>query len=75
MIIGISEKNNEGSIWRGTRLVISFIIKKQIFVHLFCCGDQFNNQYIDLTIKTKYLDDNNSGVKPKRFFTKTGIRC
>ena len=37
-------------------------------------GDRFYNWYINKKIKTKYLDDNGSGAKPKHFFTKTGIR-
>ena len=55
---------DEGSLWRGHIAVISLILTKQIFVHFYCHGVFFNKQYINKTIKTKYLDDNDSRVKP-----------
>ena len=62
--------SREGYLWRGNIAVISFIISKQILEHLFCHGDRFYNQYINTTIRTKYIDDNGTGVKPKQFFSK-----
>ena len=67
MIFGTFEKNHEGTIWRGTRAVISVIISKNIFVHFYLRGGRFYNQYINKQIKTKYLDDDGSGVKPNFF--------
>ena len=49
--------------------------KKQIFVHFYLHGDLFYNRYMNKTIKTKYLDNNGSRVKPGFFFAKTGIKC
>ena len=43
---------------------------KTIFVNFFCHEDWFYNQYINSTIRTKYLDENVTGVKPKQFFSK-----
>ena len=64
---------HEGARWRGPRTVIFFIVTKKIFLHIYHHGDRFYNQYINKTDKTKYLGDDGSGVKPKHFFTKTGI--
>ena len=65
IIFGPFEKYfHEGTLWRGPRAVIYFIISKQIFMHFYRYGYQFNNQYINKSIKTKYLDDDGSGVKP-----------
>ena len=62
MIFGPFEKSfHEGSLWRVPRAVISFILKKQIFLHLFHHGNWFYNRYINPTIKTKYLDDDGLG--------------
>ena len=47
-----------------------FILTKQIFVHFFCREYRFYNRYINSAIKTKYLDDDGSGVKPKHFSQK-----
>ena len=45
-------------------------------MHFFVMGISFINGYINSTIKTKYLDDGGSGVKPKRNSSKkTGIIC
>ena len=46
-------------------------------VHLFCLGYRFYNQCINSTIRTKYLDDNGTVVKPKELFSKvlTGKMC
>ena len=30
---------HEGSLWKGHRALVSFILKKQIFVHFFYHGD------------------------------------
>ena len=59
---------HEGTLWRGRMAVISFILTKQIFVYFYRHGDRFYSQYINKTIKTKYLDDDGSGVKPILFY-------
>ena len=64
-----------GALWRGLKVVIYFILAKQIFVHFYLHGDWFYNRYMNKTIKTKYLDNNGSRVKPGFFFAKTGIKC
>ena len=75
MIFGPFEKCfHEDTIWRGPRAVIYFILTKQIFLHFYCHGDRFYNQYTNKTGKTKDLDDDVTGVKPKHFI-KTGMRC
>ena len=64
-IFGTFEKNyHEGTLWRRPRAVISLILTKLIFVHFYHCGDRFYNRYINKTIKTKYIDDDGSGVEP-----------
>ena len=40
---------HEGTIWSGYIAVISFILTKQIFLHLFRHGDRFYNRYINKT--------------------------
>ena len=57
---------HEGSLWRGHRVLIYFIITF-CFVHLIRNGDRFYNWYINSKIRTKYLDDDGTGVKPKHF--------
>ena len=37
---------HEGILWRGHISVISFILTKQIFLHLYCHGDRFYDRYI-----------------------------
>ena len=59
-----------GSLQIEHRAVIYFIIKKQIFLHFFRHEDIFYNLYIYSTIRTKYLDDNGTGVKPNHFSQK-----
>ena len=56
---------HEGYICRGNKSVISFILKKKPFVNLFCPGGRFYNRYINTTIRTNYLDDDGTGMKPK----------
>ena len=70
----IWQKNYEGTLWRGPRAIVSFIFKKQIFLYFYRHGDRFYDRYINKIDKTKYLDDDGSGVKPKHFFIETGIR-
>ena len=75
MIFGLFEKwSLEGTLWRGPRAVISYILTKQIFVQFYRHGNWFYNWYINKTTEIKYLDDDGSGVKPKHFFAKTGIK-
>ena len=65
MVFGPFEKVlHEGTLWSGYRAVISFILTKQIFLHFFCHGNRFYNQYLNSVDKRKYLDDDGSGVKP-----------
>ena len=51
MIFGPFEKNYEGNLWRGHRAVISFILRRQRFLHFYRRGGWFYNQYIDKTDK------------------------
>ena len=75
MIFGPFEKKfHEGNLWSGYRAVISFIFTKTIFLHLFCHGGRFYNQYINTTDKKNYLDDDGSGLKPKHFLQRR-MRC
>ena len=55
MIFGPFEKFHEGTLWRGHGAVISFIIRKQIVLHLYCRGDRFYNRYINKTDKNVIL--------------------
>ena len=74
MIFGPFEKCfHGGTLWRGPRAVIYFILTKYIFLHFYHNRDQFYNRYINKTDKTKYIDGDGTGVKPKHF-TKTGMR-
>ena len=43
------KKSHEGTLWSGYRTIISFIIKKEISLHLFHHGDWFYNRYIHTT--------------------------
>ena len=45
----------EGILWSGYRAVISFILTKQIFLHLFCNGNRFYNRYLNLVDKKSIL--------------------
>ena len=52
MIFGpFGKKIHEGTLWRGHRSVISFILTKQIFLHFYHRGDRFYNWYINKTDK------------------------
>ena len=42
-------------------------------MHFIRHGDWFNKQYIKSEIRTKYLDEYGTGVKPKQSFTKEYI--
>ena len=68
------KKIHEGTLWSGYIAVISFILKKEIFLQFFRHGDQFYNQCINTTDKKKSLDDDGSEVKPK-YFLQRGMRC
>ena len=63
----------EGTLWRGHRAVIYFILKRQIFPHLYPHGDRFYNRNINKTGKKRYLDDDDTGEKPKHLL-QIGIR-
>ena len=67
----------EGYLWREHRSVISFIITRLIFLNFICPRDQFYNRYINSKISTTYLHDNGTGVKPRKFSSKssTGKIC
>ena len=39
-----------------------------MFVHFIHHGDRFYTRYINSTIRTKYLDDKGTGLKPKQIF-------
>ena len=64
---------HEGNLLRGTIALISFIITKKP-LHLYHHGNRFYNRYIYKTDKTKYLDDNVTGLKQKHS-TEIGMRC
>ena len=46
---------HEGALWRGNRLVISFILTKQIFLQYYRHGDRFYDLYINETDKKSIL--------------------
>ena len=73
MIFGPFEKKNEGTLWRGHRAAIYFILTKQIFLHFYLNGNQFYNQYINKIDKKMYLDDDDTGVKPKNLTRRNEI--
>ena len=52
------------TVWRAPRALISFSLYKHIFLNFCCHGDWFYNRDINKATKTKFLDDNGSGVKP-----------
>ena len=54
------------------KLVISLVPAKKI-IRFFCHGDHFYKQPINSTIRTKYIDDNGTDLKPKQFFLKAWI--
>ena len=56
MIFGpFGKKIHEGTLWSGNRGLISFILTKKIFLHLFCHGNRFFNGYINETDKNRIL--------------------
>ena len=62
-VIGSFDKNlHEGSIWNGHGAVLSFILHKSIFFTLCIMVQDF--------IWLKYIDDDGSGVIPKRMVGK-----
>ena len=68
MIFGpFGKKIHEGTLWRGYRAIISFILTKQIFLHLFQHRDRVYNRYINTTDK-KNIDDDGTGAKPKKSY-------
>ena len=55
MIFGPFEKvYHEVTLWSGYRAVISFILAKKIFLHLFRHGDRFYNRYLKSVDKKKF---------------------
>ena len=70
MIFGSFKKTHEGTLRRGHRSVISYILTKQILPHFYHHGDRFYNQYIEKTDKKRYIDDDDTRVKPKHFLQK-----
>ena len=46
---------HEGTLWSGYRTLISFILAKQIFLHLFRHGDRFYNRYLNSVDKKNIL--------------------
>ena len=66
-VIGYFDKIlHEGSIWTGHRAVLSFILHKSIFIHFVHNGTRFYEKYTSSKNKTKYIDDDGSGVFPKQ---------
>ena len=57
---------HEGSIWTGHRSVISFIRHKSIFLYFVHHGTRFYDKYITSDDRKKYIDDDGSGVFPKK---------
>ena len=56
MVFGPFEKVfHEGTLWIGYRAVISFILKKQIFLHFFRHGNRFYNRYLNSADKKSIL--------------------
>ena len=59
------KKIHEGIHWIGYRAVIYFILTKQIFLHFY--------HPVNKTDKKRYLDDDDTGVKPKHLLQR-GMR-
>ena len=69
MVFGQFEKVfYEGTLWSKYRDLISFILKKQIFLHIFRHGNQFYDLYLNSVDKKIYIDDDGSSEKPKLEF-------
>ena len=58
---------HEGTLWRGNIFVISFILTKQIFLHLHRHRDRLYKQYINKTDRKRYLYYYNTRVKPEHY--------
>ena len=67
MIFCPFKKNHEGTLRREHRAVLSYILTKQILPRFYHHGDRFYNKYINKTDKKMYIDDDDTGVKPKYF--------
>ena len=66
-VIGYFDKNlHEGSIWNGHRAVLSFILHKSIYIHFVHNVTRFDDKYISSKNRLKYIDDDGSGVFPKK---------
>ena len=75
MVFGPFEKVfQEGTLWSGYRAVISFILAKQIFQHLFRHGNQFYDRYLNSVDKKKSIHDDGSGEKPKLEFQRRFLK-
>ena len=55
--------SHEGTLWWGHIVLISFILHKSTFLHLFYHGDIFYNIYIKSDTRTKYICDYGMGMK------------
>ena len=71
-------QNYYGSIWNMLpwrfsleRIHISNVLhsSRKKIVHSICNGYQFYNKFLNSTTRTKYIDDDGTGVKPKQFFS------
>ena len=60
------QKYHEGYILNGHRAVLYFILHKTMFLHSIHHGTKFYDRYIKSNRRTKYVDDDGSGVKPKQ---------
>ena len=65
-LVTLIKKLHEGSIWTGYIDVLYFILHKSIFLHFLHNGKIFYDKYITSNDKSKYIDDDGSGVFPKQ---------
>ena len=58
---------NHGNIYLYLhRYIISFILHKSILLYFLHRGNKFYDRYIETDVRTKYIDDDGSGVRPKQ---------
>ena len=56
---------HKGTLWRGSRAIIYFILRKLIFINFHYKGDTFYDRYINTEEKNRYIDDDNTSIKSR----------
>ena len=66
-VVGAFDKIiHKGSIWTGHISVLSFILHKSGFIHFVNHGTIFYDKYLASYDRKKYMDDDGSGIFPKK---------